>query len=183
MTKHRLAVDLMHVETLREAEQWRDRFMEWCAFWSDFLEEKTYVDGRAEYTHERLRAARRGLATLLNRDLLFTYLRPELAAEAPMPRHNNHSESTNRQLRDLMRNHQGMPLDHRIKAIYWWCYMHTEHPLPPDLILERMPTDDDIDVLKAIYGPKARGREPVEWDAGLTWSEFHHSTPYPYSVD
>lgn len=178
-----LAVDLMHVETLREAEQWRDRFMEWCAFWSDFLEEKTYVDGRAEYTHERLRAARRGLATLLNRDLLFTYLRPELAAEAPMPRHNNHSESTNRQLRDLMRNHQGMPLDHRIKAVYWWCYMHTEHPLPPDLILERMPTDDDIDVLKAVYGPKARGREPVEWDAGLTWSEFHHSTPYPYSVD
>lgn len=100
-----------------------------------------------------------------------------------MPRHNNHSESTNRQLRDLMRNHQGMPLDHRIKAVYWWCYMHTERPLPPDLILERMPTDDDIDVLRAVYGPKARGREPVEWDVGLTWSEFHHSTPYPYSVD
>ena len=38
-----------------------------------------------------------------------------------MPRHNNYSKSTNRQLRNLMRNHQGMPLDHRIKAVYWWC--------------------------------------------------------------
>ena len=72
-----------------------------------------------------------------------------------------------------------MTRDHRIKAVYWWRYMHTEHPLPPDLILERMPTDDDINVLRAVYGQKARGREPVEWDAGLTWSELHHSTPYP----
>ena len=71
-----------------------------------------------------------------------------------------------------------MTLDHRIKAVYWWRYMHTEHPLPLDLILERMPTDDDINVLRAVYGQKARGREPVEWDAGLTWSELHHSTPY-----
>ena len=68
-----------------------------------------------------------------------------------------------------------MTLDHRIKAVYWWRYMHTEHPLPPDLILERMPTDDEINVLRAVYGQKARGREPVEWDAGLTWSELHHS--------
>lgn len=108
---------------------------------------------------------------------------PGARCGGPMPRRNNHSESTNRQLGDLVRNHRGMPLDHRIKAVYWWCYMHMEHPLPPDLMLERMPTDDDIDVLRAAYGPKARGREPVEWDAGLTWSEFHHSTPYPYSVD
>ena len=60
------AADLMHVETLRQADLWAERFLEWCGFWCDFLDERTVVDGRRVYTHERLVKARRGLVSLAN---------------------------------------------------------------------------------------------------------------------
>ena len=69
-----LAVDLMHVETLRQADLWAERFLEWCGFWGDFLDERTVVDGRRVYTHERLVKARRSLVSLLNASTMFTYL-------------------------------------------------------------------------------------------------------------
>ena len=33
-----LARELLHVETLQQADWWVERFMQWCEFWSDFLE-------------------------------------------------------------------------------------------------------------------------------------------------
>ncbi len=56
-----IALDLMHIETLHQAELWRERYLGWCGFWADFLEDTTLVDGRRVYTHERLRKARRSL--------------------------------------------------------------------------------------------------------------------------
>ena len=62
--------------------------------------------------------------------------------------------------------------------------MHTECAPDARTILEEMPTDDDIDALHELYGVKPKdGLEPVEWGDGIVWSEFHHSTPYPYSVN
>ena len=180
-----LAKDLLGVKTLHQADLWVERFMQWCGFWSDFLEERTKVDGRFEYTHERLRKARRSLVTLVNKGTLFTYLDPELAIEEPMPATNNRIEGgVNAQLRGVLRNHRGMSLVRRIKAVYWWCYMHTERPLPPNEILKSMPTDADIDFLYGLYATHpSSNRDPVELGDGLTWSEFHHETRYPYSVD
>ena len=51
----------------------------------DFLEERSMVDGRMGYTHERLRKARRALSSLLSKGLLFAYLDPALAPEGPFP--------------------------------------------------------------------------------------------------
>ncbi len=31
-----LAVELMHLETLRQAEWWVERYLQWCGFWADF---------------------------------------------------------------------------------------------------------------------------------------------------
>ena len=59
-----IARDLMGIETLHQAELWVERYLDWCGFWADFLEDRTVVDGRRVYTHERLRRAR-GLATLM----------------------------------------------------------------------------------------------------------------------
>ena len=159
--------------------------MQWCEFWDDFLSERTRVDGRWEYTHERLRRARRGLVTLVNKNLLFTYLDPEFAAEGPMPRTNNRIEGgVNAQLRAVLRNHRGLSLMRRIKAVYWWCYMHTECPKDPAGILKSMPTDADVDLLYGLYaGHPGEAGGPVMWGDGVVWEELHHRTPYPYFID
>lgn len=180
-----LAKELLHVKTLKQANLWVEHFMQWCEFWVDFLAQTSVVEGKKTYTHERLRKARRSLVTLINQGTLFTYLDPELTVEGSMPAMNNRIEGgVNAQLRALLRDHRGMSTMRRIKAVYWWCYMHTECPLSASEILKSMPTDKDIDFLYDQYAPASnKGNEPVEWGDGLVWSELHHSTPYPYSVD
>jgi len=182
---YRLAKDLLGIKTLHQADLWVERLMQWCNFWSDFLAERTKVDGHFEYKHERLRKARRSLVTLVNKGTLFTYLDLSLTVEGPMPAMNNRIEGgINAQLRSMLRNHRGMSLVRRIKAVYWWCYMHTECPLAPSEILRSMPTDEDIDLLYELYSSHpSHDRDPVEWGDGLAWSEFHHETRYPYSLD
>lgn len=182
---YQLARDLLHIETLHQADLWVERLMQWCDFWNDFLNERTSADKDWEYVHARLRKARRSLVKLVNDGTLFTYLDPELTVEGPLPAMNNVIEGgVNAQLRDILRNHRGLRVDHRVKAVYWWCYMHTECPMAYREIKRSMPTDDDIDLLREIYsGNPAPSMDPVEWGNGLTWSEFHHSTAYPYSVE
>ena len=59
-----------------------------------------------------------------------------------MPAMTNRIEgATNASLRQMLPDHRGLSLTRRIKAIFWWCYMHTEHSLPPAQILKTMPTD------------------------------------------
>lgn len=179
-----LAKDLLCVKTLKQADLWVEHFMQWCEFWSDFLAQTSIVDGKKVYTHERLRKARRGLVTLINQGTLFAYLDPKLTAEEPMPAMNNRIEGgINTQLRALLRDHRGMSTVRRIKAVYWWCYMHTECPLSASEILKSMPTDEDIDFLYDQYAVAPnKDNEPVEWGDGVTWSEFHHQTRYPNAV-
>lgn len=129
---YQLAKELLTISTLHQADLWVEHFMQWCEFWNDFLNEKTRVDRHWEYTHERLRKARRSLVTLINKGNLFTYLDPKLTTEGPMPATNNMIEGgVNTQLRAVLRNHRGLSLVRRIKAVYWWCYMHTDSPLSP----------------------------------------------------
>jgi hypothetical protein len=180
-----LAKDLLFVDTLYRADLWIEHFIQWCEFWADFLAQTSIVDGKKAYTHERLRKARRGLITLINQGSLFTYLDSKLTVEGPMPAMNNRIEGgINAQLRALLRDHRGMSAVRRIKAVYWWCYLHTECPLPAAEILRSMPSDKNIDLLYDHYASApSKSREPVEWGDGLTWSEFHHETRYPYSVE
>lgn len=55
------SLELMHLDTLRQADWWVERYLDWCGFWADFLEDVSYVDGRRVFTHERLRRARSSL--------------------------------------------------------------------------------------------------------------------------
>ena len=52
---YQLSKELLHIKTLKQAQWWTEQYLQWCEFWSEFLSEYTYVDGRKEYTHERLR--------------------------------------------------------------------------------------------------------------------------------
>lgn len=103
-----IARDLMGIETLHQAELWVERYLDWCGFWADFLEDRTVVDGRRVYTHERLRWARSSLSSLVSAGTLFTYLDPALAKAGPLPSTNNMIEGgVNSQLRAVLRNHRG----------------------------------------------------------------------------
>ena len=96
----------------------------------------------------------------------------------------NAVESVNARLRDMLRHHRGLPLLHRVKAVFWWCYLHVERPKSMADTLRQMPTDVDIDLLRDRYGIKADGLEKSEkWGEGLVWEELRHKTRHPYSVD
>lgn len=180
-----LAIELMHLDTLRQADLWVERYLQWCGFWADFLEDVSVVDGRRQFTHERLRRARSSLSRLVSQGTLFTYLDPALAAEGPLPRTNNPIEGgVNAQLRDVLRNHRGLSLMRRVKAVFWWCYMHTEDPKPARELLRSMPTDADIDFLYRTYSasPKREDGGP-EWGDRVVWEELHRKDPYPFWLD
>ena len=57
-----------------------------------------------------------------------------------------------------------MSLVRRVKAVFWWCYLHTESPRPARDILSSMPTDDDIDFLYRTYSSS-----PKREDGGPEW--------------
>lgn len=121
------------------------------------------------WTHERLVTARNGLDTLIRRGRLSTFLDPELTADGPVPSTNNRLEGgVSAPLREMPRPHRGMGTLRRAKAVFWWCHMHSECPLPPAEILQVMPTDDDIAELcrRIAYEPQKKDG-PVEWGDGL----------------
>lgn len=171
-----IAIDLLHIKTEDEALVWLKRYFDWCKYWDEFLAEKSYIDGKHVFTHEKLRKAKRSLNRLISSGHLFTYLDPLLSLDTSLPSTNNRIEGgVNAPLREMLRLHRGMSLNRRIKAILWWCYLHTECPLGPVDILKVMPTDDDID---EIYNKLARNEklssDIPKWGDAIMWSELHH---------
>ena len=185
MELYALAKELLHIETLHQADWWAERFMQWCDFWADFLAQRSVVDGKTAYAHERLRKARRGLVSLANAGTLFTYLDPALTAEGPLPATNNAIEGgVNARIREVLRSHRGLSTLKRVKAAFWWCCMHVECPKGMADILREMPTDDDVELLREEFGIKADdSSRPQKWGEGLVWEELHHETRYPYSTE
>ena len=125
------------------------------------------------------------MGRLLRQGTLFTYLDPELTLEGPLPRTNNRIEGgVNAQLRAVLRNHRGLSKMRRAKAVYWWCYMHSEEPLPAKGILSSMPTDEDLDFLYETYSasPKRDDGGP-EWGDRAVWEELHHKDSFPFWLD
>lgn len=174
-----IANELLHIKTEKEALTWLRKYFDWCKCWDEFLSEKTFIEGRYVFTHERLRKAKTSLNRLINSGHLFTYLDPLLSLGGVLPSMNNVIEGgVNAPIREMLRLHRGLSLNRRIKAIFWWCYLNTECPLDPASILSVMPTDDDIDT---IYN-KLTTREKLssdipKWGDAVMWSELHHIDP------
>jgi len=175
-----LAKKLLKIKDLDSAFVWIESYNKWCLKWSGFLKERSVQDGKLGFTHKNLRKARGSLNRLISQGHLFTYLDPNLASGKPLPATNNRIEGgINAQLRHMLRDHRGLSLMRRIKAVYWWCYMHTEDPLTSAEILKVMPTDDDIDALyqKYVYDPQDYGG-PQMWGDGLVWAELRNVDPW-----
>lgn len=170
---------LIRICDLAQAEAWVSEYQAWCVRWEAFLAEKTPTPGGGwEYTHARLVKARNGLNRLASRGVLFTFVDP--AWGRAMPAMNNRIEgATNAPLRQVLRDHRGMRLSRRIKAVFWWCYMHTEHPLSAAQILKTMPTDAQIEAAwhHCSREHAANGVIP-QWGDAICWADLHHTTPY-----
>ena len=181
-----LARALLSVTTLREADGWVQALLAWSERWDSFLAETTRgEDGRVTLTHERLVKARRSLVRLVNAGTLFTYLDPGLVRDGPLPSTNNRIEGgVNAQLRSMLRDHRGLSVERRIKAIFWWCYVHSPDPLPAAEILRVMPTDRSIAAIYERLGERERLEGTIpQWGDAVVWSELHHSEPYRMDWD
>jgi ribosomal protein L37AE/L43A len=176
-----LAKELLRVEDSEQAAAWLAAYAGWCSDYDEFLrEETTNEEGRTFLTHERLVKARNSLTALVRQGTLFTYVDPDLTEMlGALPATNNAAESLNAQLRHMLREHRGLSLERRIKAVYWWCYMHTECPMPAAKILKVMPTDRSIaQEMRAISYENRASMGPQRWGDGLVWEELHRSTPW-----
>ena len=176
-----LAKRLLKVEDSAQAAAWLAAYASWCATYDEFLREETTNDeGRTFPAHERLVKARNSLTSLVRSGQLFTYVDPDLVGRlGPLPATNNAVESLNARLRAMLREHRGLSLERRIKAVYWWCYMHTERPLTAAEILRAMPTDEDVArEMRAISYEDRASLGPQRWGDGLVWEELHRSSPW-----
>lgn len=177
---YRIAKALLKVKDADQAARWLASYAEWCSKWDAFLKEYTLVDGRREYTHQRLRKARGGIDKVLRQGTLFTYLDDALTRKGPLPAMNNMIEGgVNAQLRHLLQEHRGLSAIRRIKAVFWWCYLHCEHQVSYAEMLRVMPKDEDIEGLyaSASQSKQQSGGLPG-WGDVAVWNEFHSEVPW-----
>lgn len=112
-----IANRLAHIRDPASAARWLADYSAWCVRWEAFLKEFTLREGRRIHTRERLRRARKSLNKLVREGTLFTFVEMQELYGGAWPSTNNALESVNARLREMLRNHRGMPLLHRIKAV------------------------------------------------------------------
>lgn len=83
-------------------------------------------------------------------------------------------------LREMVRSHRGLSRMRRVKAIFWWCCMHAESPLPAAEIIRAMPTDDEVEGLFAMAAKPEKGKDgaPDEHGSEVVWGELHAAVEY-----
>ena len=171
-----LAKDLLKIKEKQEAEKWVTRFTEWIKKYQEFLSEMTVDEhGNKRPTHERLLKAERSLLKLIKENTLFTYLDKEFINDFIAPSTNNRIEGgINSRLREMLRNHRGLSIERRIKAVYWWCYMHSPEPLSLSEIIKTMPTDRSIAAIYQRMNDKSRLEKSLSlWGDAIVWSDLH----------
>lgn len=182
-----LAKDMLHLENRADMERWVHRFIDWMEKYHDFLREVTRDEnGQLRPTHERLLKAQNSLVRLVREGTMFTYLDEDLLNEIDrIPATNNQIEGgVNARLRAMLRDHRGLNIERRIKAVFWWCYMHSPDPLPAGELLKTMPTDKSInDIYNRLAPQKKIDTSIPTWGDAIVWSELHKSTPYQETWD
>lgn len=129
-----IAKQLGNPRTLDQRYQWVNNYYMWCHRSKQFLSEITILEnGTRIHTHQRLVKARNLLNRLIRSTELFTYLDPSLYDEnetiGTLPATNNRIEGAiNSQLRQVLHQHRGMSINHQLRLIGWWLYMHTPNP-------------------------------------------------------
>ena len=177
-----IAKDLLMIKDLGQAANWVTRLINWRIRHKAFLSEMTRDEkGKLRPMHERLLKAERSLVRLVRQNTLFTYLDESLSCGEELPSTNNRIEGgVNAQLRTMLRNHRGMSIERRIKAVFWWCYFHTPKPLSASEILKVMPTDRSISKLYKAMNERSQLEDSIPtWGDAIVWHELHKSDSFP----
>lgn len=177
-----LAKDLLHIESKDQAIIWITRLTNWKIKHKEFLSEMTRDEsGALRPTHERLLKAEYSLVRLVKTNTLFTYLESPWAEERNFPSTNNRIEgAVNAQLRAMLRAHRGLSIERRIKAVFWWCYLHSPKPLSASEILKVMPTDKSIAKLYSDMSTKAQLEASIPtWGDAILWGDLHNYDSLP----
>lgn len=139
----RLSLDLTRIRTREQAAAWAANLNDWHQVYGDLINAKTYLTDVSVrpstvkatatwwWTHERLRRAYKLLERLVRRGHLFTYLNEEFDELGIHSTTNWIEGGCNHPLKDLLRRHRGMTINHRRRACEWWCYLHSPKPKPP----------------------------------------------------
>lgn len=182
-----LAKDLLHITSKDEIETWTDRFVEWMQKYNKFLSQMTYDEnGDCRPTHERLLKAQSSLVRLLREGTMFTYLDDDLLSEIDkIPSTNNQIEGgVNSRLREMLRSHRGLSIERRIKAVFWWCYMHSPEPLSVSELIKTMPTDKSIAAIYKRMTHRERMEESIPtWGDAIMWGDLHRTSESPFNWD
>ena len=175
---------LTAVATAEQAINWLTKLNSWYTVYGELTRQRTYLNRigtsaapdwvkpgqRWWYTHDRLRRAYRLLTKLVQRDELFTHLRPELAGLGIAATTNRIEGGINAALRDMLRRHRGMPAEHQLRAIEWWLFTHAIEPTSPASLVRpehhQQPTARDHD-----EKPFEESPGPALYDTGLTADE------------
>lgn len=67
-----------------------------------------------------------------------------------------------------------MSLMRRVKAVFWWCHMHSGDSRTAAEKLVTMPTDADIDLLYRTCSASPKRDDGPEWGDRAVWEELHH---------
>ena len=177
-----IAKDLLMIKDMEQAGHWVTRLINWRIRHKAFLSEMTRDEKvKLRPMHECLLKAERSLVRLVRQNTLFTYLDESLSYGEELPSTNNRIEGgINAQLRTMLRNHRGMSIERRIKAVFWWCYFHTPKPLSASEILKVMPTDRSISKLYKAMNERSQLEDSIPtWGDAIVWSELHKSDSFP----
>lgn len=171
-----LAYALGKVTNLAGADAWVTAYGTWLMIYVAFLDETTWhADGYVRDKHQRLVRARGQLNRLLQQGELFTFLDPALTDGQVWAKTTSALEGgINAQLRALLFHHRGMRLSRRLKALSWWCYLHTGLAYPSAATLQTMLTDTDLTT-------SGQPDNPYTTDTGYGTAVLYHElqTPTP----
>lgn len=160
----------------------------WYERWGKWIQERTEnrpgtpgYDPTAPsswWTHKRVRECHRRLQRLSNNGELFRFLDSQLVEEigvGALPCTSNRLEGgINSPIKNMLRNHRGMPEAHMMRACEWMCWKHSGQRLPSSSSMMRKPKDlqneQDYDYLPG-------------WGTAPEWNDFHIETRYPNAID
>lgn len=160
---------LMNVRNTDQAVLWLQAYNDWEQKWDQFLRHRTYpkrhtsrptgVSDHATwwYTHRDLRKTRGLFRRLIKDEHLFTWIDPRLTdQDNPLDRTTSPLEGgPNKALKDLFRDHRGLPTEHARRAAEWklnsltanprdpWSLVRPEHYNPPPARPKTTPIDEE----------------------------------------
>ena len=110
---------------------------------------------------------------------MFTFIEMQETLGGAWDSTNNVIEGmVNSQIRAMLHFHKGLSKMRRVKAAFWWCYMHSDSKVSEAEMLKIMKTDEEVEGLFRLTSRSSRRDDgaPEEYGSGTPeWGEMKMS--------